>query len=414
MSAPGPVGPRGATPALRRTLGFWLLLFYGIGIIVGAGIYVLVGAVAAQAGMAAPLSFLLAGALAALTGLAYAELVTRLPEASGAVAYVHAATGRNWLARVVGVLVLLIALASAASIARGSAGYVQRFVDVPAWLPGAVVVAVLTVVACVKVVLGARLAALIGMLEVGGLIFAIAIGGGVLGEAPARAAELVPQDFTQWRGLVAGAFIAFFAFLGFEALANMAEETRDVARTLPRAIVAAIVVAAILYGVLALVAVLAVPIETLSRSTAPLCLLLDLRGVDCNRGFAAVALFALSNGVLVEIMLVGRLLYGMARRGLAPAWFGGVTLTGHAPARATLAGGGVVLALVVALPFDKLASATSGLTLVVFTAVNLSLIALKRRDRQASAPPPPVNLPMAIPILGTVACVGLLAVALWP
>lgn len=398
--------------ALRRTLGFWLLFFYGIGIIVGAGIYVLVGAVAGKAGMAAPLAFLSAGVLAALTGLSYAELVTRLPEASGAVAYVHAAARHPALAWIVGLAVLLIAIASGASIARGSHGYVQRFLDVPDWLPGAVLVVVFTGIACLRVELGARVAAIFGAIELGGLLFAMAMGVDALGGAPARASDLVPHGLAAWQGLAAGAFLAFFAFMGFETLANMAEETRDVARTLPRAIVAAIIAAAVLYGLVALIAVLAVPLETLARSTAPLCLLLDRAGIPCGRGFAVVALVALSNGVIVELMLVARLLYGMAKRKLVPGWFGAIDAKTRVPVRATLVGGAAMLALVVAFPFEKLAGATSALTLAVFAAVNVSLAVLKWRDRQARAQHPPVRVPMAVPVLGAIACAGLLLAAL--
>lgn len=398
--------------ALRRTLGFWLLFFYGIGIIVGAGIYVLVGAVAAKAGMAAPLAFLLAGVLAALTGLSYAELVTRMPEASGAVAYVHAAARHPAAARLVGLAVLLIAIASGASIARGSHGYIQRFVDVPDWLPGAVLVAAFTGIACLRVEMGARLAALFGAIELGGLLFAMAAGAGALGDLPARAGEIAPHGLAAWQGLAAGAFLAFFAFMGFETLANMAEETRDVARTLPRAIVAAIAAAAVLYGLVALIAVLAVPLPTLSASAAPLCLLLDRANIPCGSGFAAVALIALSNGVIIELMLVARLLYGMARRGLASRWLGAVNARSRVPVRATIAGGAAMLLLVVAIPFEALAGATSALTLAVFCAVNVSLAALKWRDRAAGAAPPPVRVPMAVPVLGAAACLGLLAAAL--
>jgi amino acid transporter len=397
--------------ALRRTLGFWVLFFYGIGIIVGAGIYVLVGAVAAKAGMSAPLAFLVAGVLAALTGLSYAELVTRMPEASGAVAYVHAAARHPALAWIVGLAVLLIAIASGASIARGSHGYVQRFLDVPDWLPGAALVCVFTGIACLRVEMGARLAALFGALELGGLFFAMAMGADALGDAPGRAGELVPHGLAAWQGLAAGAFLAFFAFMGFESLANMAEEARDVARTLPRAIVAAIGAAAALYGLVALIAVLAVPLATLAGSTAPLCLLLDRAGIPCGRGFAAVALIALSNGIIVELMLVGRILYGMARRRLVPGWFGAVNAKSRVPVRATLAGGAAMLLLVVAIPFEALAGATSALTLAVFCAVNVSLAVLKWRDRAAGAKRPPVRVPMAVPVLGALACAGLLAAA---
>lgn len=417
MTAPAlplPDLPGLAQPALRRTLGFWLLLFYGLGIIIGAGIYVLIGTVAAKAGMNAPLAFVAAGVLAALTGLCYAEMVTRLPEASGAVAYVHAAARHDGAAWIVGMLVLLVTLTAGASIARGSAGYVARFVDLPMWLPGAILVIVFTGIACLRVELGARLAALFGVIEIGGLLFATALGLDALGDLPARAGELVPADAAAWSLLANGAFIAFFAFLGFETLANMAEETRDVARTLPRAIIAALVIAAAIYALVALVAVLAIPMPTLAGSTAPLCLLLDRAGVPCGRGFAAVALVALSNGVIVELILVARLLYGMAGRGLMPRWFGTVHGRSRVPVRATLAGGAVMLAFVVALPFEALAGLSSGITLAIFAAVNASLLTLKLRDRRAAAAPPPVNLPLAVPAIGCAACLALIAVALWP
>jgi APA family basic amino acid/polyamine antiporter len=168
----------------------------------------------------------------------------------------------------------------------------------------------------------------------------------------------------------------------------------------------------VLYGLVALIAVLAVPLDALSRSTAPLCLLLDRAGVPCGRGFAVVALVALSNGIIVELMLVGRILYGMARRGLVPAWLGAVGAKSRVPVRATLAGGAAMLALVVAVPFEKLAGATSALTLAIFAAVNVSLVVLKQRERRANAKHPPVHVPMVVPVLGALACVALLFAAL--
>jgi amino acid transporter len=402
-----------ATPSrLRRTLGFWLLFFYGVGIIVGAGIYVLVGTVAGKAGMSAPLSFALAGLLAMLTALAYAELVTRLPEASGSVAYVHAAARHGTVAWVVGMAVLFVAVTSGASIARGSAGYLQRYVEVPDWLPGAALVIAFTALGCLRVELGARLAALLGAIELLGLLMAIAAGADALGDLPQRAAELVPSSAPALGDLAAGAFLAFFAFIGFETLANMAEEARDVARTLPRAILAAIAAAAAFYFLVALVAVLAVPPALLGDTAAPLCLVIERAGLSCGRGFAAIALLALANGVIVEIMLVARLLYGMAHRRLVPAWFEAVDRRSRVPVRATLAGGAAMLLFVVLLPFEQLAGLTSGVTLAVFAAVNLSLVVLKLRDRRGGAAPPPVDLPLIVPTLGAVSSLGLLAAAL--
>lgn len=285
-----PTAAAAAQPPLRRTLGFWLLLFYGIGIIVGAGIYVLVGTVAAKSGMTSPLAFVAAGLLAALTGLAYAELVTRLPEASGAVAYVHAAARHRATAWLVGLAVLLIAVTSGASIARGSAGYVQRFIDVPAWVPGAVFVAAFTAIACLRVELGARIAAICSAVEVIGLVIAIAAGADALGTLPARAGELVPADARAWGLLAEGAFIAFFAFIGFESLVNMAEEANDPRRTVFYSIVGAVLVSTLLYIVVAAALVFAG-----RGGQSPL---IDLFQGPHATLFAAVGALAIANGVL--------------------------------------------------------------------------------------------------------------------
>ena len=129
-------------PGLTRALGLWRLVFYALGTIIGAGIYVLLGEVAGRAGASTPLSFITAGALAALTGLSYAELAARHPEAAGAAAYVRHAFNSDALSRVVGLAIAAATVVAAASIARGSAGYLQQFVSLPdALLAGGVVVA---------------------------------------------------------------------------------------------------------------------------------------------------------------------------------------------------------------------------------------------------------------------------------
>ncbi len=397
----------GAKPGLRRALGLWVLVFYGLGMIVGAGIYVLIGEIAGQAGMAAPLAFLLAAALAAVTGLAYAELVARLPEAAGEVAYVRAAFGSQWLSRAVGIAILFVALIAAASIARGSGGYVRTFLDVPAWSPGAVMVVAFTAIACLGIRQSALFAAALSVIEIGGLLFVIGAGADALTDLPARASELIPAGGTHWAAVIGAAYLAFFAFLGFENLANMAEETTDVRRTLPRAIVLVMIFAAMLYGLVALVAVLAIPPTKLAAAEAPLCLVIERAGLPCATSFAAIALIAVANGVIAEIILIARLTYGMAKRKLIPEFLGAVNPRTRVPVRATIIGGAVILILTVAVPFQILVAATSAITLVIFSIVNAALWRLHRTD------PRPVGslgmrVPRWLPPIGVAACIGLL------
>jgi basic amino acid/polyamine antiporter, APA family len=396
---------------LKRSLGFWLVAFYGLGTIVGAGIYVLVGSVAAASGMAAPLAFLLAGVLAALTGLAYAELASRLPEAAGAVAYVHHAFRSSTLAHIVAVLVAVVALMAGASIARGSSGYVRTFFDIPDWLPAAAMVILFTGIACARLKIGGMLAAGVGALEIIVLIAAAATGLDSLGTLPLRVGEIVPRGESAWLGLAQGAFLAFFAYIGFENLSSLGEETKNADRTLPRAIVFAIGLATLIYCLVALVAVLTVPMDRLAGSTAPLCLLLERREISCGHGFALLALAALSNGVFAEIILVSRLVYGMARRELLPAVLGKVSAAG-VPLRATLLVGLLTLVLVVTLPFSALAGVTSAITLVIFSFVNAALIRLKMRDRRNGSVSPRFQIPVIIPVMGCALSLVLLALSL--
>ena len=367
-------------PGLTRALGLWRLVFYALGTIIGAGIYVLLGEVAGRAGASTPLSFITAGALAALTGLSYAELAARHPEAAGAAAYVRHAFNSDALSRVVGLAIAAATVVAAASIARGSAGYLQQFVSLPdALLAGGVVVA-FTAVACVAVTLSVGAAALLSVVEVAGLLLVILVGAPALLDFPAHAGALIPDDAAGWRATMGGAFLAFlafFAFLGFESLTNMAEETKDPSRTLPRAILLAIAITAFFYTVVAV--------------------------------FAVIAGISTVNGVLVEILRVSRLTYGMARVGLLPHFLQRVNARTRTPVNTTVLVGGITLALTVTLDFGVLVRATSAVTLLIFIAVNLALWRLKRRDPR---PELSFHAPRWAPPVGAAACAGLIVAEL--
>ena len=399
-----------STASLRRALGLWPLVLYGLGTIIGAGIFVLLGEVAGRAGMATPFSFILAGGLAALTGLSYAELAARHPEAAGAAAYVKHAFGSNLFSRLVGAGVAASMLIAAASIAHGSAAYLQQFIAFPAAITASLIVILFTVVACLGVRESVGIAALLSLIEIGGLVFVIAVGLPEALETPERLGAIAPAGGAAWLTVAGGAFLAFFAFIGFESLVNMAEETKDVGRTLPRAILISIGVATILYVLTAFVAVMVVPLGDLAGSTTGLLGVVAHAPFEAVGVFSAVAVIATVNGVLIEIIVVSRLGYGMARRGLVPAFLGVVHPLTQTPVRATVLTGAVVLALVVTLSFAELVRATSAVTLAVFIAVNLALWRLKRRDAR---PDIPLRTPAWTPPLAAAACIALIAIALF-
>jgi basic amino acid/polyamine antiporter, APA family len=368
-------------PALRRVLGTPLLVFYGLGVIIGAGIYVLVGSVVGAAGAAAPWSFLLAGLLAGLTGLSYAELAVRYPEAAGAAAYVKEAFGSDRLSQLVGLAVAAVVVLSTASIARGAVGYLAAFVVWPEEIVAGGAVVVFTAVACLGIRESMGVAAAMTVLEIGGLLFVVAVGADVAATLPQPAADLLrlagPGVLA---GVVAGAFLAFFAFIGFENLANMAEEAATPGRSLPRAILISLAVSTLLYVAVALVTVLTLPLDEIAASPAPLLLIAGRVPWFSYEIFAAVALVAVANGVLIELVMLARLAYGMSRRGWLPSALAAVDRRRGTPVTATLVSGGIVLVFTVALPFVSLVAITSTVTLLVFAMVNLALWRLQRRS----------------------------------
>jgi len=394
---------------LNRTLGLWILVFYGLGSIIGAGIYVLIGAVAGVSGYGAPLAFLLAGVLAGLTGLSYAELSARFPEAAGAAAYVQEAFGLDWLSRALGFSVVAVGVFLSGSLAHGAVGYITEFVAVPP-LPTALALIVLfTVISGVAVGHSLRLAAAMTVIEIGGLVLVVFAGAPALAGLPELLPRMVPDSGAAAMAVVSGAFLAFFAFLGFEDIVNMAEETRQPERTVPRAVLLAIVLSTLIYAVVALVALVAVPIEQLRGSRAPLELVMAGASWAPRNLLSVIALIAIPNGILITLVMLARILYGMAHRGWLPTALGHVSPLTRTPLRATLLAGAMVFVFTAGVDFIGLVTLTSGLNLIVFTVVNLALWRLHRtRPRSGLA----FAVPSWCPPLAAAFSFGLLMTAI--
>jgi amino acid transporter len=399
----GPSVTAAQAPVLRRVLGTPLLVFYGLGVIIGAGIYVLVGSVVGAAGTAAPWAFILAGILAGLTGLSYAELAVRFPEAAGAAAYVKEAFGSDRLSQLVGLAVAAAVIMSTASIARGGVGYFQVFASWPdAFIAGGIVL-LFAVIACLGVRDSVGVAAAMTLIEIGGLLLVIVAGWPALQSLPERIGELMPADPVAIAGVAAGAFLAFFAFIGFENLANMAEEAVAPERNLPRSILISLGLSTLLYVAVTAVTILSLAIDEVASSSAPLLLVAARAPWFSSHLFAAIALVAVANGVLIELVMLARLLYGMARRGWLPRRLGNVNERWSTPVLATIVAGGAVFVLTVALPFVSLVAVTSTMTLLVFATVNVALWHLQRRQPRRVG----FRAPRFVPPLAAIANVAL-------
>jgi APA family basic amino acid/polyamine antiporter len=374
------VPERGARPEpeLRRALTLPLLTLYGLGTTIGAGIYVLVGEVAAVAGVWAPVAFLVAALLATTTGLSFGELGARYPRSAGEAVYVQAGFAVPWLSALVGVMVAGVGMISSAAITNGFVGYARQFADLPPWLLICALVVTLAALAVWGIVESVLAAALVTLVEIAGLVLVVAVGAVHLEPGlPARAAA-GGLDLALVPGILTGAVLAFYAFIGFEDMANVAEEVRRPEHTLPLAIVLTLGITAVLYVAVAGVAVLVVPLDVLAGAEAPLALVWQRATGRFPALISAIGTVAVVNGALIQMIMAARVLYGLASQGWLPAILARVHPWTRTPALATALVAALVLALALALPLVRLAEATSFFTLIIFALVNLALLRVKR------------------------------------
>lgn len=406
---PGPPGvSTRADLALKRALTLGHATLYGLGVTIGAGIYVLIGAAAARAGMYAPIAFVIAAVLMALSAASFAELAGRLPVAAGEAAYVRHAFQSNQLARIAGLLVIAIAIVSAAAISVGSAGYIGVFLALPEPVLVAGVVLTMGAIAAWGVKESVSFVGAMTLIEVGGLVLLVLAGIASGPELVTRLPEALPplSDGRVFAGIMGTALLAVFAFIGFEGLANIAEEVRDPQRTLPRAIFLTLVISTVLYVSVVWVALVAVSHEELAQSRAPLALVFERLTGASPRTMSLIAIVATVNGIIVQIIMSSRVLYGLAQQGDLPAVFGTVHRVTRTPLFATVLTTALVLLLAVLFPLHHLADLTSRITLIVFALVNLSLIRIKVRT--PLAPPGVYIAPTWVPWAGLLSCLALL------
>ncbi len=389
---------------LKRSLSLPLITFYGLGTIIGAGIYVLVGKVAHSSGMYAPLAFLFAAVIAAFSAFSYAELSARYPRSAGEAVYIEEAFHRRWLSAFIGWSVVLIGTVSGATLANGFVGYFKLFVLMPDWLVITLLVIGLGLLAAWGISESVWTATIITLLEIFGLLMVVFVARGSLAELPQRWTELAPPlTVDPWFGIVFGAFLAFYAFIGFEDMVNVAEEVKNPQRNLPLAIILALCVSTCLYILVALTAVLGLPLEILSKSDAPLASVIEHQGTHSPVSIGLISLIAVLNGALVQIIMASRVIYGMGQQNIAPRILSFVNPRTQTPVRATLLVTLSMLALALWLPLVTLAQVTSFITLVVFALVNLALWRVKVRVPRAEGV---VCYPLWVPVTGFVLCVG--------
>ncbi|MCK0149377.1 amino acid permease [Marivita sp. S6314] len=386
---------------LKRRIGLPLLTAYGVGVMVGAGIYVLIGAVAAEAGVWAPLSFFVAGCIAAPTALSYAEFSSRFPDSAGEARYVAHGYGSEALGALVGLAIVVAGTVSAAAVLRGGVGYLAAIVPVSPSILIVLLGGVLVAVAVLGALESLSVAAVFTAIELIGLALVVWAGFSV----PALPVlDAAPPPV--WGGVMAGAVLAFFAFIGFEDIVNMAEEVKNPTRTLPIAIVSALLVTSVIYAVVAFAAIRGVAVDALSQSEQPLALVWQTaRGTE-GAFLSVIAVFAALNGVLAQNVMAARVLFGLGRRTPLLAGFHHAHHRFGTPVRATLLVGACVIVGALLLPVATLAEVTSTVLLGVFVLVNGALIFAKRRGFEKQG----FSVPMGVPVLGLVLSAAALVV----
>jgi len=371
----------------------------GVGIIIGAGIYVLLGAATAHAGSAVWLSFALAAGLCGLTGLSYAELASMFPNAGAEYDYTRRVFAERW-AFLVGWTMVVGLMVAAAAIAVGFAHYLQYFVDVPLAAAAVALLVFDAAVALSGIHRSARLTLALSALQVAGLLVVIVIGIPHLGSE-----NLVADASTS--GVLGGAALVFFAFIGFDEVITLAEETREPTKVIPRALLFALAISTALYMVVAIAALSVVGASVLAGSSRPLAdVMAHVLGGRAEGAVALVALITTTNTSLLALTAASRLTYGMADTGALPAPLAKVSPTTRVPVVAIVVAtvGAIAFACVGELTF--IASVTDFAVYLVFLAVNAAVIVLRHRAPSQARPfrtPGAIRGVPVLPVAGIVA-----------
>ncbi|MEW9919329.1 APC family permease [Marimonas sp. MJW-29] len=395
-------------PTLRRAISLPLLVLYGLGVTIGAGIYVLVGATAATAGPYAPSAFIVAALVMLFSAGSFAELSGRVPQSAGEAAYVEAGFRTPFLTLFTGALLLAATIVSSAAITVGSAGYIAVLAPLEPWTIILGVIVLTFGLAAWGIVESVAFAALLTLLEIGGLVVVVAAGlsldPGMLSSLP----EVIPpfSDSAALASVGIASLTAFFAFIGFDSMVNIVEETKDPSRNMPLGILLTLIIATLLYFSVALVAVKTLPLEELGQSTAPISLLFERLTGFSPVVITLIAVGATINGVVIQTVLAARVLYGLGNVGRLPRALARLNPRTRTPVFATVLVSLTTAVFALFFPIDVLAERTTQVVLVVFILINAALLRMKLRGDPA--PEDVFTVPLIVPLIGLLSCLAML------
>lgn len=392
---------------LERVITLPHLILYGMGTMIGAGIYVLFGFIADLAHFYTPFAFLIAGLVGLLTATSYAQLAQHFPQCAGAAVYVYKGFKNNYLSKIVGYLVILSGVVSCGALAKGFAEYAQDLVAIKFNFLVFMFILSISLIACWRINLSMWIISIISLIEILGLLFVV----GIL--SPNFDTEIiVKQTLTfpsprQILNILNAALLAFYAFIGFEDMVNVVEEVKQ--NTMKKGILYAFLFTSIIYFLIAIVIVASVDMNILTNQAAPFAVLLYNKTPIGSKLISIVSIIATINGGLIQIILSSRILYGMNRQNISASFFSRVNLTTKTPINAIIFTSCLIILATYFFPIEQLARITSVTVLIVFCLVNLSLITLIYKKAI------PIKGIMAIlmPLCGFITCSVLLITQLY-
>ena len=384
-------------PELIRKLSLPVLIFYGIGTILGAGIYVLVGKVAGEAGFYTPFSFMLASLLAAFSAFSYAELAARFPRSAGEAIYIEEGFGIKSFSVAVGLMIVAVGIISTATLAHGFAGYLKVFFDFSeVWIVISLVL-VISLICSWGIGQSVWMASVMTIVEIIGLVIILYVGRDAFLLIPEKSLEMLPPlDTSIWAGIFMGSFIAFYAYLGFEDIVNVAEEVIKPKINIPLAIIISLIVTTIFYILISVIAVLLISEKELAASSAPLAMLYEVTTGKSPIVITVISLISVVNGALIQVIMASRVLYGMSRKKWLPSTVGEINAVTHTPLNATAIITLFVLLFALLFPLLSLAKITSFITLIIFMFINFALVKIKYSQKDYVG----FKVPIAVPLIG--------------
>jgi APA family basic amino acid/polyamine antiporter len=385
---------------LRRSIGLFEALVYGIGIILGAGIYVLIGPAIGLAGNSVWLSFIIGAIISSFTGLSYAELSTMFPKAAAEFIYVKRAFKSELLAFLTGWLIVFSGIVSMSAVALGFASYFKAIFAAPFILVAIILIILLSVLNFFGIENSSKVNIIFTAIEISGLLLVVFLGIGKFGAVNYFEAPNIS-------GIFAAAALMFFAYLGFEDIVNIAEETTKPEKTLPRALILSIIITTIFYVLVALAVVNLANWQTIQSSDAPLSFAVST--VLGSTGFSImsyIALFATANTVLITSIVGSRMIYGMAKDAALPKILSKIHSKTKTPWTAILTMMILSMIFVFLGDIELVANITSLGVFITFALVNLSLIWLRYKKPDLKRP---FRVPLNIGKFPVIAFFGLMS-----